>query len=186
MYLASGTARFELNDASGADAKVSAVAKMGHWPTSVDPGDVESVSWKYEGMIDSHSQWYRINLTSDAAISWIDSVHEHQESANRTSQNDVVEGVRRTIAGPPPLHQQTGETPKWWAPPAIEFRATEVMLWSEGSGSVRGNATYSAFDPSTGWLWIYEYGAQHDLLWTKGDVPPGDAFSNTTESPPAE
>ena len=89
-------------------------------------------------------------------------------------------GVSRTIAGPPPLHSQTGETPVWWKPPSTDFRATEVMLWYKQYASGVGRATYTAFDQHTGMLWIYEYACQHDILWPNGEVPPGKVFRSTS------
>ena len=82
--------------------------------------------------------------------------------------------MRRAIEGPPPLHQQTGTTPAWWKPPAIEFRATEEMSWYENYDSGVGHATYTAFDESTGRLWIYKYSCQHDILWQHGQLPEGE------------
>jgi hypothetical protein len=78
---------------------------------------------------------------------------------------EKVEIIPGNVVGPPPLHKQTGVTPVWWTPPAISFRATEIMLWYDGFDSGVGRAAYSAFDESTGILWMYDYAAQHDLLW---------------------
>lgn len=149
------------------------------WPVGIDPSGVTAVSHRGYGERDGFSNWYRITLSPGAAMVWTDHVHTARE---RDSQQGLgrgyegLEGVRRTIAGPPPLHEQTGDTPTWWAPPAIQFRATEAMLWYDGSGSGIGQATYSAFDESSGVLWIYDYSSQHDWLWSRGSPPNGDVF----------
>lgn len=166
------------------DAVAGTVARdqLNAWPPAVAPGDVENVTCKLQSTIDSHSSWYRLQLTPDAAASWMNSVHAAEESESHEKQGDHiegVEGVHRMIPGPPPLHRQTGETPDWWTPPEVEFRATEVMVWYRNYSSGVGRATYSAFDESSGVLWIYEYGAQHDLLWTRGQPPAGDRFPDT-------
>jgi len=147
----------------------------------VDPKDVEKVTWVYESTIDSHSSWYRVKLTPDAATAWTDRIHSEAEKNDDSHGDHIegVEGVHRTVPGPPPLRQQTGETPGWWTPPVIEFRATEVMIWYRNSSSGYGRATYSAFDKAAEVLWIYEYGAQHDLLWTRGQSPAGESFTIT-------
>lgn len=174
-----GGSRFELIEVAGAAAKAR-LDRFGLWPASVDPQDVESVTWISQSTIDSHSSWYRVKLTPDAASSWMNNIHEQQELDSRQSLDHLdegLEGVHRSLPGSPPQHRQTGKTPTWWTPPPIEFRATEVMTWYRHDNSGYGRATYSAFDVSNGLLWIYEYGAQHDLLWSRGDVPPGQVFS---------
>lgn len=184
VYLASGPAAFELDAVSGTAAKAR-LEKFGNWPKSVDPRDIEKVTWSYQSTIDIHSSWYRIELKPDAATSWMDKIHETAVAGAKVETdhlNEGAEGVHRMIPGPPPLHRQTSKTPNWWQPPAIDFRATEVMIWYKSSDSGVGRATYSAFDPSAGVLWIYEYSAQHDQLWSRRNVPPGEVFS-TLPSP---
>ena len=80
------------------------------------------------------------------------------------------------------MHRQTGTTPTWWSPPAIDFRATELMKWYRGYDSGVGRATYSGYDETTKTLWIYEYSCQHDQLWSQGNVPTGQQFSTIKES----
>jgi len=160
--------RREFTDLAGPTAK----RKLGDaWPSSVDPDAVESVTWKTEWSRDSSSSWWRIVLDREATLRWMDHVHAEEERWAK-HHDGPVEGVHRTIAGPPPLRKQTGATPAWWSPPAIDCRATEVMLWySHGSGV--GRATYSAFDASTSTLWVYQYACQHDKLWPSGEPPSG-------------
>jgi hypothetical protein len=55
------------------------------------------------------------------------------------------------------------------------------MLWYTDYDSGVGRATNSAFDKSTGILWIYDYACQHDRLWSPGNVPPGDVFSTVDD-----
>lgn len=161
----------EFADLSGSSAK----RKLGDaWPSSVDPGDVDSMSYKTERSRDSFSSWFRIKLTEPAAVSWADQLHAGQERCARSAVSDLhenIECVHRTVDGPPPLHWQTGETPAWWSPPSVPFRATEIMLWYKDNDSGVGRATYSAFDESSGVLWAYEYAAQHDKLWSPGEMP---------------
>ncbi len=95
--------------------------------------------------------------------------------------HEGVEGVHRTVAGPPPANWQTGECPSWWTPPKIDFRATEVMLWYTNYESGVGRATYTSFDRQSGVLWIYDYACQHDKLWTHGNIPPGTMFTSSKE-----
>ncbi|MFO0943283.1 MAG: hypothetical protein U0930_21320 [Pirellulales bacterium] len=164
------------NDLSG----VSAKQRLNEWPADVNPRDVKAVSYKSDYTRDSYSSWYRVKLTSGAAESWINQVHSGQEASSRQYLHQLhegLEGVHRTTAGPPPQHCQTGTTPTWWTPPAINFRATEVMLWYRQYDSGVGRATYSAFDESTGILWIYDYASQHDRLWSHGNIPSGTFFT---------
>lgn len=169
----------EFTDLSGLAAKNRLDAE---WPPGVDPADVQQMSRKSGSNIDSHSNWYRIQLTSQAAEVWGDDVHAREERASSDmlpGHFEKLEGLRREVTGPPPLHRQTGSTPAWWTPPAIGFRATEVMLWYKGGGMGYGRATYSCFDNATSLLWVYEYGCQHDKLWSPGEVPVGDQFTTT-------
>lgn len=158
---------------SGAAAK----QRLGEaWPAAVDAAAVTSMDFTTASTIDSHSNWYRIRLDENAASAWIEDTHAREELSSRMPADhlhETGEGVNRTIPGPPPLHLQTGPTPSWWSPPAIDFRATEVMLWYTRFESGVARATYSAFDGSTRTLWIYEYAAQHDLLWPHGKLPRG-------------
>jgi len=144
------------------------------WPSSVDPGVVESASYRTQWSRDSFSSWFRIKLTKDAAKLWAENVHAEQERYSSWAKGDhheSIECVHRIVDGPPPLHHQTGETPGWWSPPSVSFRATEIMLWYKGFDSGVGRAAYSAFDESTGILWMYEYASQHDKLWFPGKMP---------------
>lgn len=153
---------------------------LSQWPRGVDSADVQNVVYKSAYARDSHSRWYRIELSPDAASAWMDQIHEHQEAWSKqcvSPLHEGLEGVHRTISGPPPQHAQTGETPTWWTPPPIDFRATEVMLWYIKHNSGVGRATYSTFDEATGVLWMYDYASQHDILWPQGTVPTGDDFS---------
>jgi len=110
----------------------------------------------------------------------MDQAHKHQEISSKQSLHDLhegLEGVHRILTGPPPQHSRTGDTPTWWKPPTLDFRATEVMLWYTNYDSGVGRATYSTFDESMGTLWIYNYACQHDILWSRGNMPTGDIFS---------
>ncbi len=154
----------ELINVSGVDAK----EVISDWPDTVEVSEVKACSMKSSSTIDSSSRWLCLKISPAAAGVWIDSKHRPEsEWANEPN----CEFVERTLIGPPPLQRQTGTTPEWWRPPAIRYRATEVMLWYEGYDSGVGRATYSAFDPQTEQLWIYEYAAQHDLLWDRGHAP---------------
>lgn len=169
----------EFTDLPGDSAKL----RLGGWPAGVDPGNVQAISYKSENSRDSYSSWYRIKLRASDAEKWIGQLHSRQEEGARAflgDQHEGLEGVSRTIAGPPPLHSQTGDTPVWWKPPSTDFRATEVMLWYKQYYSGVGRATYTAFDQHTGVLWIYEYACQHDILWPHGEVPPGKVFRSTS------
>ncbi len=180
----------EFTDLSGRAAK-QRISES--WPPGVDTAFVQSVSHKTDWSRDSYSSWYRIRLTENAATNWMDHIHAVQERNSRTCLHHLhegLEGVHRTIAGPPPTHWQTDDVPTWWSPPAEDFRATEVMLWYTNYDSGVGRATYSCFDKLTGTLWIYDYASQHDRLWSPGDVPFGTQFtlaanatSNAAQSP---
>lgn len=170
----------EFTDLPGGSAKWH----ISHWPASVEPGEVRSVYYKSEASRDSYSSWYRIELPVSDAEKWIEEIHGRQEGRSRGfigDQHEGLEGVRRTIAGPPPLHRQTGETPVWWKPPDREYRATEVMLWYKQYYSGVGRATYTAFDEQAGVLWIYDYACQHDVLWRHEEVPEGEFFTSTQQ-----
>ena len=56
------------------------------------------------------------------------------------------------------------------------------MKWYRNNDSGVGRATYSGYDEATNSLWIYHYSAQHDRLWTRGDVPAGEQFSTIKKS----
>ncbi len=170
---------------TGLAGKDAAHRIVGGWPATVDPDEVQSASQKYSSSRDSHSTWYRVVLSQKAASAWQNEIHASEAQVSRGSLHHLhegFEGVCRSERGPPPLHQQTGTTPAWWSPPAIDFRATEVMLWYKGYDSGVGRAAYSGYDESTKTLWIYEYGCQHDLLWRRGNVPAGLQFSLMRES----
>jgi len=166
----------EFTEISGPVAK----RRLSEWPIGVDSDEVENVSYKSEYARDSYSTWYRIQLSPDAASTWMNHIHELQQDWSKQFLHHLhegLEGVHRTISGPPPQHRQTGDTPLWWAPPSIDFRATQVMLWYTNYDSGVGRATYSAFDKSTGVLWMYDYASQHDILWSQGNAPVGEVFS---------
>jgi hypothetical protein len=179
---------FLLNPFEGFDGESEFIAlsaqaakrRLPAWPNGVPESEVESVSYKSSHSRDSYSSWYCVKLTNNAARNWQDYAHLHQETWSRQcldNRDEGLEGVHRTIDGPPPLHSQTGETPAWWLPPAIAFRATEVMLWYDSFYSGVGRATYTAFDASKQTLWIYDYASQHDILWKQGNVPSGQIFT---------
>jgi hypothetical protein len=170
-----GPVKMEFTNLSGTTAK----SRLHGWPDAVDARDVSSVSHKYESSRDSHSEWSLLQIVPEAASIWMECVHAQEESVARRmpmGRKERIEGVHRTIAGPPPLHRQTGETPNWWNPPNQDVRATEVMIWYSDFYSGVGRATYSIFDEQTGLLWIYSYAAQHDLLWRPGQIPDGSTF----------
>ncbi|HEV8004177.1 MAG TPA: hypothetical protein VGP63_30210 [Planctomycetaceae bacterium] len=146
-----------------------------NWPASIDPNSVASVSYKFASTIDSCSSWFRIELDEASASIWAEAAHSDEEEMARSHyyRDRPVEGVRRVVPGPPPLHRQTGSTPTWWSPPAADCRATEFMAWYQRYDSGVGWALYSVFDPSTKTLWIYSNSAQHDLLWRHGELPAG-------------
>lgn len=145
------------------------------WPKDVDPATVEEISYQTDWSRDSSSTWYRIRLPAGAATTWQNSVHSDQQNSSQTlrTTNDL-EGVNRMITGPPSLRRKTGETPSWWSPPHVPFRATELMIWYSSPDSGVARATYSAFDEATSLLWIYECTCQHDRLWKRGELPSGE------------
>ncbi len=170
----------EFSNLSGYFAK----HRLSDWPSEVDPRDVQMVSYRSEYSRDSYSSWYRITLSATAAEKWMNQIHKHQEEWSLGCVDDHhegLEGVRRTVAGPPPLHHQTGESPVWWTPPSTEFRATEVMLWYANSDSGVGRATYTSYDEFKGVLWMYDYACQHDTHWVRGDIPIGSIFTSSGE-----
>lgn len=163
----------------------AAMRSMDDWPRDVSPSKVERVSRKFAYSIDSHSDWYKIELDPESAAAWADFVHRERERSSRDSvshDDRGLEGVRRSIDGPPPLHTTTGDPPSWWTPPAIEFRATEAMLWYSGFDSGVGQAAYTGYDEAQQTLWVYEYSCQHDRLWERNEIPAGEVFSRLKES----
>ena len=167
----------EFVELSGRQAK----RKMREWPAAVSENDVQRVSRKHEFNPDSNSAWYRVRLSKGAAIAWQNHIHLVKENGPQQYVDNFYEGyegINRSVLGPPPQHWQTGETPNWWKPPAIDFRATEVMVWYRDYNSGVGQAVYSGFDPNTSELWIYDYSCQHDDLWEHGAMPDGDSFGS--------
>ena len=117
----------------------------------------------------------------------MDHIHAAQERNSKSCLHHLhegLEGVHRNIVGPPPMHWQTGNAPAWWTPPALDFRATVIMLWYTDYDSGVGRATYSGFDESTGTLWIYDYACQHDEVWSHGDVPEGAPIGLAAKTTP--
>ena len=169
--------KIEFVDLNGSRAK----KQLNDWPKTVAPGDVQLVSCTSESSRDSYSSWLRIKLTKKAAELWQNDVHIGRKPKNEDWSDDFYEGfegVHRIIGGPPPLHWQTGETPVWWNPPSLDFRATEVMIWYKNYDSGIGQASYSGFDKTKNELWIYDHSSQHDILWSGGEIPDGDCFGN--------
>lgn len=171
----------EFENYTGARAK----RKLNDWPDGVVPSDVAQLSFKDEWSRDSFSYWYKIKLKPGAAIKWRDKIHKRQAASPRYDGDhyEGYQGVHYLIAGPPPQNWQTGSTPNWWKPPSIDFRATEVMIWQEDFYSGTGRGVYSAFDETTGELWIYGSACQHDLLWGHEEVPAGESFGDIDLSP---
>ena len=97
-----------------------------------------------------------------------------------------MEAVRRMVPGPPPLHWATGDSPPWWTPPNIAFRATEAMKWYSGFDSGVGQAAYTGYDVDRGTLWVYEYSCQHDRLWEPNQIPTGEVFSRLKDAEPSD
>ena len=163
----------------------SAKRTMVEWPVAIDPSNVRIVSRKFDYSIDSHSSWYKIELNTASSLIWADSVHTNQERYSRESigrDDRGLEGVRRVLIGPPPLHWKTGEIPDWWNPPAIDFRATEAMKWYSGFDSGVGQAAYTGYDADKQTLWVYEYACQHSRLWEHNQIPDGDVFSRLKDA----
>jgi hypothetical protein len=172
----------EITDLTGDE--VSQDFQVG-WPAGIVPAEVQKMSCKHASAFDSHSAWYRIRLSPAAAAKWRDAIHSKRERQYEPAlghRAERIEGVHRIERGPPLMHQQTGTTPKWWSPPAIDFRATELMKWYRDYDSGVGSATYSGIDESTNTLWVYEYSCQHDLLWSRGNVPAGQQFSTMKQA----
>jgi hypothetical protein len=95
-----------------------------------------------------------------------------------------IEGVQRTIAGPPSMDGRTGDVPEWWTPPDIQFEATELMLWYKRYDSGIGRGTFTAFDKETGTLWIYSFSCQHFELWEPGELPEGNVIARIDKMQP--
>jgi hypothetical protein len=172
----------------GPSAKRS-MDSMDEWPVSIDPSNVRIVSLKCDYSIDSHSAWYRIELNATSAQIWAETVHSNQERYSRESirrDDRGLEGVRRVLVGPPPLHWQTGNTPDWWKPPTIDFRATEAMKWYSGFDSGVGQAAYTGYEAEKQTLWVYKYACQHDRLWEQNQMPDGDIFSSLKNAEPSD
>jgi hypothetical protein len=156
------------------------------WPVSVDPSAVPSMSYKGESTFDSYSRWYRIRLDEVSAAKWTDDVHTKRKlhAMEVVGHKETLEGVRRTVPGPPSLRRQTGTTPSWWSPPQGDYRATEIMKWYAWYDSGIGWGIYTYYDRSTEILWIYDYCCQHDKFWSAHHVPQGEAvFGKNTVNP---
>jgi hypothetical protein len=150
------------------------------WPPSISPQDVKHVSHQIDHSRDSYTERYRMEISAANAVAWQDAIHAHEEGEGHgLSHLYGMEGIHRSIAGPPSLEQQTGPTPSWWTPPSTEYRATEFMLWSHSTGTAHG--LYSAYEPATQTLWVYRYCAQHDELWPQGKLPAGTAFHTQSQ-----
>lgn len=150
------------------------------WPASVPPRDVNHVSWCSYSTRDSFTTHYRMEMSAEHAKTWQDAIHDGEVAGARSMADQrVMEGLQRTIHGAPHVEYQTGKTPEWWTPPAIEFRTTEYMLWNDETGTARG--LYSAYDPVRRTLWVYKYAAQHDHLWPQGQLPQGTVFRPADE-----
>jgi hypothetical protein len=150
------------------------------WPSGVDPGAVTEVSFKTEWSRDSYSSWFQIRLLPTAAARWQDDIHSKQQSSSIDCLHHLhegAEGVHHVVSAPRIAIAHTGAAPVWWTPPAMNFRATEAMLWYTNYDSGVARATYSGLDPSTNTLWIYEFACQHGRLWAPGDIPKGEQFA---------
>jgi hypothetical protein len=156
---------------------------------AIDPAKVKTVSRKFDFSIDSYSVWYKIELDATSARIWADHVHTDKERRTRSSispDDRGLEGVRRELLGPPPLHHKTGYVPAWWKPPTIQFRATEAMKWYSGFDSGVGQAAYTGYDVGNQTLWVYEYACQHDRLWEQNQIPEGDVYSRIKQGEPGD
>jgi hypothetical protein len=153
------------------------------WPQSIDPNQVNSVHFAGEGSRDSYSAWWRVELSPDVAKQWIARAHANQEHSMNDHFRGKAEGLRRTIAGPPPVERPTGPIPTWWTPPTQACDATEVMRWYENSGTGYGHVTYTTYDLVQGVLWIYQSTCQHHRLWTKGAIPSGERLPGSRDLP---
>ena len=61
--------------------------------------------------------------------------------------NSDPELIDRVIHDKPDLRQATGTPPAWWAPPSIDFQATEIMLWYKTDPSGVARCIYSGSIP---------------------------------------
>ena len=173
------TSRLEGDQSFHCVSGPSARSRISGWPTGLDPAEVEFVSLHLDGSRDSSSSWYRIVCTRVAAIRWARYMASQEIKYVqwlRNSQQEV-ESVRRIISGPPDERWKTGETPTWWVPPAIQFEATESMVWYKGHRSGVARSVYSSYDPVQRILWVYAYISQHDEMWTPGNPPAGEAIT---------
>jgi len=181
VFLPFGQVDFEFGDLAGPDARQRIESRWPgeQWPEAIDAVQVRKVSCKYSSQIDWHTTWWKIELAPRAASAWQDDIHTRAEQAANPQKpkGSFAEGIRRIVHGQPPLRDREGTMPGWWSPTAIDFRATEVMQWSGSTGY--GLATYSAYDETSGTLWICEYGHQHEILWPRGKLPDGERLATT-------
>jgi hypothetical protein len=126
------------------------------WPAAVDAASVWSVSYKTESSRDSYSDWYRIEMTQDAAVKWMDGLRPEQGRNSNAGLKRLDTGLEGVHWGPPPIRRDCGDAPVWWKPPGIDFRTT----WKRGPARFAG-ATYYAFDETARTLWIYDYCCQY-------------------------
>ena len=162
----------EYIDISGKQARAMIFA----WPQNVNASEIDRVSIKTEYQRDCYSLCYRFDTSKTVATKWQHAVH--LEKQNRPlefmdSVHEGYEGVNRVISGPPSF-SPISTVPGWWNPPAIPFRSSELMVWPADSSPGLAFAIYSAYDPATGVLWVYSFGASTDQLWNKGKLPAGE------------
>lgn len=120
----------------GSQAKERLVER---WPAAVAADSVSSVDFEWRAEIDNHATWYRVTLSQEAAVAWIEHVHAEQvqttkDLRERRTRIGVIEGIHRTVTQPPQSHAQSESVPAWWRPPLVDFRATEVMDWDGAYG----------------------------------------------------
>jgi hypothetical protein len=172
----------EFTSLSGPDAQ----KQLGkQWPDALESRLVDSVDFKSQGARDAGSSWFKIRCTPTAARAWAKKMRDDELgwAAFCRTLHSEPEVIDRVIHGTPDLRQATGTPPAWWAPPSIDFQATETMLWYKTDPSGVARCIYSGFDSSTQTLWIYHYICQHDRMWTRGSPPKGTGIDFTKVAP---
>ena len=159
---------------------IDAIGTLGYWPPAITPQNVDHLSHQIDWSGDSVTERYRMEITAGNAAKWQDDIHADEErNGHGLSHLYVMEGIHRSIVGPPPLEHQTGSSPSWWTPPDSDYRATEFMLWSHSKGTAHG--LYSVYEPRIQTLWVYGYSAEHNELWPAGKLPAGAAFQPSNQ-----
>jgi hypothetical protein len=148
-----------------------AAQKMYRWDFPVDPRNVRRVSLKSASSIDSNSTWSKFELgKSDAELIAVELHRQMAMIGDYIQRTKDCEQATRTITSIP-IRSPTSDTPAWWSPPTGNGNATENMLWYPNKSYGVAQGCYTLYDESNQILWVYEYAAQHDAHWKRGERP---------------